>query len=428
LQAVFSIKIFHWSKRARPRAQNLECRMLRTVLEVRALSYLGSLPSFARTRERALRMAVGVMLLGCGDDTTADDGQKQAVIRQYADVVRQSYDDAIADAKEMRVAIDALIEKPSVDTLKAAREAWIAARPSYLQTEAYRFYEGPIDDPDDGREGRINAWPLDEAFIDYVVNPRTNQIERKGIINDRDAFSRITDDVLIAQNESGGEENISTGYHAIEFLLWGQDLSATGPGDRPYTDFVGGNMSTDPDSDRRRQYLTVVTDLLIEDLEYTRAAWNDGQPYLKKFFANVKNQSLKNIITGISYLAGEELAAERIRPAYESQDQEDEHSCFSDNTPNDMKYDLLGIENVYLGRYRNDDGAGLENLVKAADPALDAKIKNGIGDAAAALAAVPVPFDQAIKDTVSLRKVRAAIDALDALHDSLSKLNTTLKL
>jgi putative iron-regulated protein len=167
---------------------------------------------------------------------------------------------------------------------------------------------------------------------------------------------------------------------------------------------------------------------LISDLQTTRDAWDDGKPYLKKFLANVKNQSLKNMITGISYLTSDELAAERIRPAYESQDQEDEHSCFSDNTPNDMKYDLVGIENVYFGRYKNDDGMGLEDLVKAADSALDLKIKSGLSDAAAALSAIPVPFDQAIKDPASLRKVRSAIDALDALNDSLSKLNTTLKL
>jgi putative iron-regulated protein len=388
--------------------------MLRAVL--RALSHLIAVP-----------VVVSVSLVGCGDDS-ADSGQKDAVIRQHVDIIRQSYDDAIAGAQKLGSAIDALIEKPSQDTLQGAREAWIDARPPYLQTEAYRFYEGPIDDPDTGLEGRINAWPLDEAFVDYVKNEKTNQIERKGIINDRAAFPVITEEVLINQNENGGEENISTGYHAIEFLLWGQDFSATGPGDRPYTDFVGGSASPDPDSDRRRQYLIAVTKLLISDLQTTRDAWDDGEPYLKKFLANVKNQSLKNMITGISYLTADELAAERIRPAYESQDQEDEHSCFSDNTPNDMKYDLVGIENVYFGRYKNDDGIGLEDLVKAADSALDLKIKSGLSDAAAALAAIPAPFDQAIKDPASLRKVRAAIDALDALNDSLSKLNTTLKL
>jgi putative iron-regulated protein len=385
-------------------------------------------PAFlVRALTRVTSLSLALSLSACGDDA-ADDSQKQAVIRQYVSMVRGSYDDSIDGAKKLRSAIDGLIEKPSADSLAAAREAWIAARPAYLQTEAYRFYEGPIDDPMTGLEGQINGWPMDENFVDYARDPETNKVERKGIINDRGAFPVITEAVLIAQNANGGETNIATGYHAIEFLLWGQDFSATGPGDRPYTDYVGGSASPDPDSDRRRQYLITVTDLLISDLQATRDAWDDGRPYLTKFLANAGNQSLKDIITGISYLTSDELAAERIRPAYDTEDQEQEHSCFSDNTHNDMKYDLIGIENVYFGRYAEADGIGIEDLVKAADPALDARIKKGLTDATAALAAIPVPFDQAIHDTASRRKVRAAIDALDALNDSLAKLYSALNL
>lgn len=382
----------------------------------------------ALTRICMIPLALSLLLGGCGDDNTAD-GTRQAVIRQYVAIVRRSYDDAIEGAKKLRTAIDELIQKPSADSLEAARQAWVESRPAYLQTEAYRFYEGPIDDPQDGLEGRIDAWPLDEAFIDYARNASTNALERKGIVNDRAKFPVITAEVLVAQNKNGAPANIATGYHAIEFLLWGQDVSATGPGSRPYTDFVGGSASPDPDSDRRRQYLIAVSDLLIQDLQTTRDAWDDGQPHLNKFLANVGNKSLKDMITGMSFLAGEELAARRLRPAYDSKDQEDEHSCFSDNTHNDLKYDLVGIQNVYLGRYGLDDGLGFEDLLKAQDPALDIRIKTGIADAEAALSAVPVPFDQAIRgDAASLRKVRDAIDKLDALHDSLQLINTALRL
>ena len=60
------------------------------------------------------------------------------------------------------------------------------------------------------------------------------------------AFPEITAEALTAANEEGGETNISTGWHAIEFLLWGQDLSATGPGARPATDYT-----TAPNAERR---------------------------------------------------------------------------------------------------------------------------------------------------------------------------------
>lgn len=362
--------------------------------------------------------------LGCSEGR---DEAKDEVIAQYVAIVRASYDDSIAGAKALRSAISELVKEPSQKTLDAARKAWIDSRPAYLQTEAYRFYEGPIDDPDEGPEGRINAWPLDEIFIDYVVNPMGGAPLRKGIINDRKTFPEITKQTLIDQNEEGGEANISTGYHAIEFLLWGQDMNDAGPGNRPYTDYVAGQTGGDVDADRRRQYLSLAADLLVEDLTSVRDAWNDGKPYLKEFLANAKNQSMVNIITGIAYLTKDELAGERIQPAYDYGDQEDEHSCFSDNTPADMKYDLMGIKNVYFGQYGDLDGMGLEDLVKKADSQLDARIKSQLKDAERAIMAIPAPFDQTIKEDPP-RSLRVAIDALNELNASLVKIPETLNL
>lgn len=381
----------------------------------------------ALNRIGSVSLALGLALWACAEDGAAD-GRQQAVIRQYISIVRNSYDDSIDGAKKLRVAIDDLIKKPSSESLSAAREAWMEARPAYLQTEAYRFYDGPIDDPKDGLEGRIAAWPVDEAAIDYARSARSTQIERKGIINDRAAFPVITAQVLAERGE-GSRRNITTGYHALEFLLWGQDFNTSGPGERPFTDFVGGSASPDPDSDRRRQYLIVVTDMLIQDLVTTRSAWNDGEPYLSKFLANVGNQSLKSIVMGISRLSGDELADKRVQAAYESKDQEDEVSSFSDNTLNDLKYNLIGIENVYFGRYNQNDSLGLEDLVKAKSSTLDLRIKNALAETSAALAAIPAPFDQAIVgDAASLRKLRTAIEALDALSAELTQLNAALGL
>ena len=74
------------------------------------------------------------------------------------------YEDALTTAKALDQAVDALIAKPSAETLAAAREAWKAARIPYQQTEVYRFGNAIVDD----WEGRVNAWPLDEGLIDYV--------------------------------------------------------------------------------------------------------------------------------------------------------------------------------------------------------------------------------------------------------------------
>ena len=50
-----------------------------------------------------------------------------------------------SDAKVLQAAVDALLAAPSETTLAAARKAWVAARPAYHVTEAFRFYDGPIE-------------------------------------------------------------------------------------------------------------------------------------------------------------------------------------------------------------------------------------------------------------------------------------------
>ena len=151
-----------------------------------------------------------------------------AAVEHYAAGVHAAYAASLASATELDEAIDAFVADPTDDTLAAAKDAWLAARDDYGLTEAFRFYGGPIDNEEDGPEGLINAWPLDEAYIDYVEGDPA-----AGIINDPDAYPTIDAELVTSLNEQGGEANISTGWHAIEFLLWGQDLSADGPGARP---------------------------------------------------------------------------------------------------------------------------------------------------------------------------------------------------
>jgi putative iron-regulated protein len=360
-------------------------------------------------------------LTGCGGD---DDGgantktfeeQAAPVIERYAEIGLKSYGDSVAKVDALKSAIDAFLAAPSATTLAAARTAWVDARVPYLQTEVYRFYGGPID-VDGGPEGFINAWPLDEKYIDYVKDAPD-----AGIIN-KNPDGTIDAQGLTDLNEGEGETTISTGYHAIEFLLWGQDLSETGPGDRPATDYLvpGG---THANQERRRQYLTVATQLLRDDLQSVVDAWQTGKSnYRASFVASAPKDALQNILLGMGSLSGGELSGERMQVAYESKEQEDEHSCFSDTTHRDLYYDAVGIQNAYLGRYGDVDGPGLDDLVKAKDPALDARIKSQLQAAVDAIHAIPAPFDQAIKgldDAPGRKQIKASIEALLAVTVSI---------
>ncbi|WP_010463567.1 imelysin family protein [Acidovorax radicis] len=334
----------------------------------------------------------------------------QAVAAHYAQLVHANYADTLASAQALREAVQAFTAKPSADTLADARKKWLAAREFYGQTEAFRFYGGPIDN-DNGPEGRINAWPMDESFVDSVQG-KTNA----GLVNNRKFV--INKKNLSAQNERGGEENIATGWHAIEFFLWGQDLSETGPGDRNFEDFVDGKA---PNADRRRQYLNVVTDLLIDDLTSLVKAWApDAKNNYGSKFARGGQESVRKMLVGLGSLSRGELAGERLEVALNSQDQEDEHSCFSDNTHRDAVTNAKGIQNVWLGEYQRADGsvvngASLRDLVAAKDAALADKTTKQIAASVAAAEGIQAPFDREIiggKDAPGRQRIQKTIDSL----------------
>ena len=313
------------------------------------------------------------------------------VAQHHAALVHATYSDTLAAAQDMQTAIAAFVKAPSAEGLQRSREAWLAAREFYGQTEAFRFYGGPIDD-DNGPEGQINAWPMDEAYVDYVQGK-----PQAGMVNNPKA--KITKAALIKANERGGEENISTGWHAIEFLLWGQDLSDTGPGERSFEDYVVGQGQN---AQRRARYLTAATELLVDDLTGLVKAWAPGSANnYRARFEKGGTESVRKMIVGLGSLSRGELAGERIEVALNSQDQEDEHSCFSDNTHRDIVTNAMGIQNVWLGQYQRRDGSelkgpGLRDLVAAKDAALADKTTAQIGASVTDAQAIPAPFDQAI--------------------------------
>ncbi len=351
---------------------------------------------------------------------TASDELKAETINTYAEIVYASYEDSYNAALDLQTAVHEFVANPSEETHQAAKDAWLAAREPYGQTEAFRFYGGPIDD-EDGPEGLINSWPLDEVYIDYVEGN-----ENAGIINNLEDYPEINADLLESLNEEGAEENISVGFHAIEFLLWGQDLSADGNGKRPYTDFVVDGTAANPE--RRAQYLTLVTDLLVQHLGEMKDAWAPevADNYRAEFVAQEPDAALQAILTGIGVLSKSELAGERIFTAYDNQDQEDEHSCFSDNTHRDIINNAQGIANVILGEYTRSDGStvsgtSLVDVVTAVNPDLATELTTLVETSMSNVNAIPAPFDQAIVSTDQRPLVLEAVYGLQDQGDKLAE-------
>jgi putative iron-regulated protein len=400
-----------------------------------------------------LAASVAAALVGAPLAAGAQGVDKKAILTTYADIAHAVYEDSLVAARKLKSAIDRLAAAPDAATLKAAREAWVAARVPYQQSEAYRFGNTNVD----AWEGSVNAWPLDEGLIDYVAesygsesgeNPlyTANVIaNRKLKINGRNVdASRITKKLLAETLHEAGkvETNVATGYHAIEFLLWGQDLNGTGAGagNRPATDFDVKKCSNG-NCDRRVAYLKTAADLLVDDLQAMAGQWSAKGKARAQLLKEKPDAGITRIVTGIGSLSYGELAGERMKLGLMLHDPEEEHDCFSDNTHNSHFYDAKGIENVYVGRYERIDGrtvkgASLSDLVAAKDAALDAEMKAKLGDTLGRMQVLVdtakggEAYDQMIgaDNPAGNAKVQAAIDALVAQTRTLEKIVAGLAL
>ena len=326
-----------------------------------------------------------------------------AVLDTYADIAHAMYEDALTDAQRMQAAVEELTASPSDETLQSAREVWIESRRPYQQTEGYRFGNAAVDD----WEGRVNAWPLDEGLLDYVdeahygTESDENLLYSANVIaNPRLQFggetidaSTITKELLadFLQEADNIEANVATGYHAIEFLLWGQDLNGTGPGagDRPHTDFDPANC-TGGNCERRVEYLVTVTDLLIDDLEEMVGLWAEGGAARSAVTDGPVEDGLTAIVTGLGSLSYGELAGERMQLGLLLHDPEEEHDCFADNTHESHYFNQVGMIAISNASYERIDGSvvsgpSLSDLVAAADPALDQRVKADMATTYAAM-------------------------------------------
>lgn len=370
-----------------------------------------TLGSAMRTSHRHLALWICSTLSSLGaatGQTGAEPPLRQRVVTAYAAHCHRLYLECQQGAASLQKAVEQLLAQPTSETLAAARAAWISARRIYGQSECLRFYDGPIDPI----EGYLNAWPIDEAHIDYVVGQPA-----AGILQDEKNFPRIHESVLMVANERGGEANVTVGWHAIEFLLWGQDLRTDGPGDRPHQDFVAGTSTTD----RRREYLLVCCRLLTRQLGELAAAWAPARDNHRRTFEARPDLAVRNILTGVTVLTAFELAGERLGVAYATQDQEQEHSCFSDTSCDDLIANQRGIVRVVLGDGERHPGAIA--LLEPIDAELATALRQTIEAAQRRVEAIPAPFDTAMRgsdDSPGRIAIRAAIEALEQQAELLS--------
>lgn len=343
-------------------------------------------------------MAVGALQM---TPAMAAGPKVEDVITHYADLGYAMYGDSVTMAQALDKSIDAFLANPNAATLAAARKAWVDSRVPYMQTEVFRFGNSEVDDI----ESDVNSWPLDEGLIDYVAdsygqssdsNPyyRLNIVGNKELQIGKDKIdASVIDKKLIKSMEEVGnvDTNVAIGYHAVEFLLWGQDLNGTGPGagNRPASDYDQKNC-THGNCDRRAAYLKAAADLLVDDLTLMRDLFSADGAVRKRLTSGKTDDALVSMFTGLGSLSYGELGGERTKLPLMLHDPEQEHDCFSDNTHNSHYYDQKGMVDIYNGTYTRIDGSkvkgpSLHDYVKAASPDADKRIEAAMKQTTAAV-------------------------------------------
>jgi putative iron-regulated protein len=407
----------------------------------------------------SLRLLAPAFLVACflgiiaRDASAATPPSPQAVAAHYADLAEAIYGDSLIAARDLQKAVDAFLQHPTGDTMSAARAAWKAARIPYLQSEGFRFANSAVDD----WEPRVNAWPLDEGLIDYVAPSYGRQSDQNPlytlnvIANTKlRVGAKIVDATAIdaallrqLQQAEGVQTNVSSGYHAIEFLLWGQDLKGLsgGTGERPASDY-DLNACTHDNCARRAAYLKAASDLLVTDLAEMTADWHTGGKARAELLAKGNDGALAEILTGLGSLTFGEMAGERMKLGLMLHDPEEQQDCFSNNTHNSHYYDEIGIGDVWRGRYVRLDGsavegASLRDYALAVDPVAARRLDGEIDAAQKAITAIRdaaesrrMAYSQMIAsgNEEGNRLVQSAMDALVAQTRAIEGLAAVLHL
>jgi predicted lipoprotein len=345
------------------------------------------------------KLAVGSMLLAtsilfvsaCSKDDKNDSPENVAQLKKdiVADaahtVAKDSYEELAAKAGQLLTAVETLNTTTNDDNLSACRNQWKSIRETWEQTEAWLF--GPVSvneiDP------RIDTWPVDFNDLNNIL-----------------ASSAELDEEYV----DGLEESLK-GFHPIEYLLWGQN----------------GNKAAADLTDRQKEYLLALAQNLKKLCEEVKDSWTGGYATLLATAGASGNSEYPTLRSAYEVLvdgmAGicDEVANGKIKDPFELQDPTQEESPFAKNSITDFTNNIKGIMAMYQGRF-NDDGKGLEDLVRNYNLSLDNSIKEKHAAAIASLEAISDPFGEAISTQTTLVQ-----NAMDKINDLAAVLEDELK-
>ena len=244
---------------------------------------------------------------------------------------------AAQQAQQLDQRLSAFLHQPDSTHLVQVQSAWRQAYDAYLNTLVYAYL--PIKDPAEWHQKGIgyratltllDSWPIEGGYIDHVPG-----YPFSGIVND--LTLELNEDNLLAQHGFSDPSYASLGYHALEFMLWGAN------GDRAASDFLAkentapvvmpseGKAETPETAaeavsetvpvaepriqnhNRRRQYVQLLTNQLLEHLNRLQRRWQPSNGYYAELLdKTAANQSLLAALMASQSLLSKELLDRRL--------------------------------------------------------------------------------------------------------------------
>jgi putative iron-regulated protein len=343
------------------------------------------------------RMVIAILaamfLVGCSDDVP--DPQSVATVKEtappsafellnpqlsasakeialdYVGQIGADLNQAGIEIEKLQSSIHTLIDDTSDESLNSSKQAWLNTHSTYELTTLHRYFATQLLDEQNSLalmqlQYQINHWPIIPGYIDYV-----DGYPDSGIVHDINV--NLDSDSLREQHGSFDVSEVSLGFHVIEFLLWGYDIDSVA---RPAADFyavlelspeemVQGYSLEQLSNNRRRLFLTVVVDTLVEDFQTLQSLWLTETPSIRQHIESISATELVVILAdSMSAMLTEELLLRSLYPMLNGDFVESIQSPYSRSTQNAVSSQLSGLERLLLER-QTENGTSLDLVFSA---------------------------------------------------------------
>ena len=333
-----------------------------------------------------------ILLAGCSDDTAEPqsgvtikesnsgvfellDPQLSEFTKEISlDYVRQigiDFKKVAIEIDKLQLSIITLINQTNSKNLSLSRQAWQDAHSAYELTTLHRYFATQLLDEHNNLalvqlQYQVNHWPIVPGYIDYV-----DGYPDSGIIFDINV--NLENGSLRDQHGSFDESEVTLGFHVIEFLLWGD---STHLNTRPANDYRGikelsaeeieqGYTLKQLSHNRRRLFLTVVTDILVEDFRALQTLWIAQAPGIRQRIESTSGPQLIFILAdSMSAMLTEELLLRSLYPMLNGDFVGSIQSPYSRSTQNAVSSQLSGLERLLLER-QTETGTTLDLVFSA---------------------------------------------------------------